>query len=103
MQNFESPFITIKHLHVIGSKVVLGKNYWDVGYDLKIMDNEVAMNLLYIQAVAEINWGWIPITDELRNKLTVLKKHGKKKEVYLSILSIFIYKKYIIYIYIQVT
>lgn len=43
------------------------------------------MNLLYIQAVAEINWGWISITDELRNKLTVLKKHGKKKEVYLSI------------------
>ncbi|XP_060819635.1 sorting nexin-17 [Bombus pascuorum] len=94
LQNFESPFITIKHLHVIGSKVVLGKNYWDVGYDLKIMDNEVAMNLLYIQTVAEINWGWIPITDELRNKLTVLKKHGKKKE-YLDIVRTSKYYGYI--------
>lgn len=57
------------------------------------------MNLLYIQAVAEINWGWIPITDELRNKLTVLKKHGKKKEVYLSI---YIYLLFIYYIYISI-
>ncbi|OAD60529.1 Sorting nexin-17 [Eufriesea mexicana] len=84
LQNFESPFVTIKHLHIIGSRVVLGKNYWDIGYDFKLMNNEVAMNLLYIQAVAEIQWGWISITDELKNQLTVLQKHGKKKE-YLDI------------------
>lgn len=82
LQNFESPFVTIKHLHIIGSRVVLGKNYWDIGYDFKLMNNEVAMNLLYIQAVAEIQWGWISITDELKNQLTVLQKHGKKKEVW---------------------
>ena len=92
LQNFESPFITIKHLHVIGSKIILGKNYWDVGCDLKLMNDEVAMNLLYIQAVAEIQWGWILITDELKNQLTDLQKHGKKKEVCLYIL-------YIYYIY----
>ncbi|KAK9306931.1 hypothetical protein QLX08_002559 [Tetragonisca angustula] len=94
LQNFESPFITIKHLHIIGSKIVLGKNYWDVEYDLKLMNDEVAMNLLYIQAIAEIHWGWILITDELKNQLTDLQKHGKKKE-YLDIVRVSKYHGYI--------
>ncbi|KAF3427754.1 hypothetical protein E2986_05278 [Frieseomelitta varia] len=94
LQNFESPFITIKHLHINGSKIVLGKNYWDIEYDLKLMNDEVAMNLLYIQAVAEIHWGWILITDELKNQLTDLQKHGKKKE-YLDIVRVSKYHGYI--------
>ena len=49
------------------------------------MNDEVAMNLLYIQAIAEIHWGWILITDELKNQLTDLQKHGKKIEVCLYI------------------
>ncbi|XP_076753254.1 sorting nexin 17 [Xylocopa sonorina] len=85
LQDFESPFITNKYLHIIGSRVVLGKNYWDVGYDLKLMNNGVALNLLYIQAVAEIQRGWIPITDELNSQLSVLQKNGKKRE-YLDII-----------------
>ncbi|XP_043787207.1 sorting nexin-17 isoform X2 [Apis laboriosa] len=80
LQDFESPFITIKHLHIIGSRIILGKNYWDIGYDLKLMNDEVATNLLYIQAIAEIQWGWIHITDELKNQLNVLQKQGKEKE-----------------------
>lgn len=84
LQDFESPFITIKHLHIIGSRIVLGKNYWDIGYDLKLMNDEVATNLLYIQAIAEIQWGWIHITDELKSQLNILQKQGKEKE-YLDI------------------
>lgn len=81
LQDFESPFITIKHIHTIGSRVVLGKNYWDVGYDLELMNNTVAMNLLYIQVVAEIQRGWISVTDELKDRLTILQNQENKKEV----------------------
>lgn len=45
------------------------------------MNDEVATNLLYIQAIAEIQWGWIHITDELKNQLNILQKQGKEKEV----------------------
>ncbi|XP_053980964.1 sorting nexin-17 [Hylaeus volcanicus] len=94
LQDFESPFITNKHIHTIGSRIVLGKNYWDVGYDLELMNNAVAMNLLYIQAVAEIQRGWILVADELKDHLTTLKNHGKKKE-YLDIARTLKYYGYI--------
>ncbi|KOC70709.1 Sorting nexin-17 [Habropoda laboriosa] len=94
LQDFESPFITNKHLHIIGSRVVLGKNYWDMEYDLRLMNNGVAMNLLYIQAIAEIQRGWILITDELKHQLIVLQKHAKKKE-YLDIVRTSKYYGYI--------
>lgn len=84
LQDFESPFITNKHMHVMGSRVVLGRNYWDVGYDVKLMNNSVAMNLLYIQAVAEVQRGWILVTDELKNQLTTLQNYEKKREVCLK-------------------
>ncbi|XP_003699194.2 sorting nexin 17 isoform X1 [Megachile rotundata] len=84
LQDFESPFITNKHMRVIGSRVVLGRNYWDVGYDLKLMSNAVALNLLYIQAVAEVRRGWILVTDELKNQLTTLQNYEKRRE-YLDI------------------
>ncbi|XP_076178901.1 sorting nexin 17 [Ptiloglossa arizonensis] len=94
LQDFESPFITIKHIHTIGSRVVLGKNYWDVGYDLELMNNTVAMNLLYIQVVAEIQRGWISVTDELKDRLTILQNQENKKE-YLDIVHTLKYYGYI--------
>ncbi|XP_043263744.1 sorting nexin-17 isoform X2 [Colletes gigas] len=94
LQDFESPFITNKYIHTIGSRVVLGKNYWDVGYDLELMTNAVAMNLLYIQTVAEIQRGWILVADELQDRLTTSQSHAKKKE-YLDIARTLKYYGYI--------
>lgn len=68
-------------MHSIGSRVVLGKNYWDVGHDLELMSDAVSMNLLYIQAIAEVRRGWIRVTDELKDRMSVLETHRKKKEV----------------------
>ncbi|XP_031835943.1 sorting nexin 17 [Nomia melanderi] len=94
LQNFESPFITNNHMHDIDSKVVLGKNYWDLAYDLELMNNAVAMNLLYIQAVAEFQRGWIIAKDELNNHLITLQNQGKKKE-YLDVVRTLKYYGYI--------
>lgn len=72
-------------MHTAGSRVVLGKNYWDVAHDLELMNNAVAMNLLYIQAVAEVERGWIIVADALKDRLNTLQDHGKKKEVCFSV------------------
>ncbi|XP_076662486.1 sorting nexin 17 [Halictus rubicundus] len=94
LQNFESPFITNKHMHNIGKKVVLGKNYWDIAYDLELMNNAVAMNLLFVQAVAETQRGWIITKDELKDYLITLQNQGKKKE-YLDVVRTLKYYGYI--------
>ncbi|KZC06151.1 PREDICTED: sorting nexin-17 [Dufourea novaeangliae] len=94
LQNFESPFITTKHMSAICSKVVLGKNYWDTVYELELMNNAVATNLLYIQAVAEVQRGWITVKDELKDYLITLQNQGHKKK-YLDIVRTLKYYNYI--------
>ena len=94
LQDFESPFITNKHMHTIGSRVVLGKNYWDVGHDLELMSDAVSMNLLYVQAIAEVRRGWIRVTDELKDRMSVLETQRKKKE-YLDVAHTLKYYGYI--------
>nr|XP_033331517.1 sorting nexin-17 isoform X2 [Megalopta genalis] len=94
LQNFESPFITNKHMHNIGRKIVLGKNYWDVAYDLELMNNAAAMKLLYVQAVSEVQRGWVIAKDELKDYLITLHNQGKKKE-YLDVVRTLKYYGYI--------
>ena len=94
LQDFESPFITNKHMHTIGSRVVLGKNYWDVGHDLELMSDAVSTNLLYIQAIAEVRRGWIRAADELKDRMSVLETQRKKKE-YLDVARTLKYYGYI--------
>ncbi|XP_024940784.1 sorting nexin-17 [Cephus cinctus] len=84
LQDFESPIITQKNLHATGMRVVLGKSYWDPGYDLELMNDPVAINLLQMQAAAEINRGWIPISSEMRDRLNHLQDNGDKAQ-YLDI------------------
>lgn len=65
----------------IGTKVVLRKSYWDITYDIELLSDPIALNLLYIQTVAEIRGGWIPVTKELQQHLESLQKSGSKEEV----------------------
>ncbi|KAG7199058.1 hypothetical protein KM043_017960 [Ampulex compressa] len=94
LQDFESPFITNKNICAIGTRIVLGKNYWDIAYDLDLVNDPVALNLLYIQAVAEIHRGWILVTDKIKNHLTSLQDDEKKRE-YLDIARTLKYYGYI--------
>ncbi|XP_006817773.2 sorting nexin-17-like, partial [Saccoglossus kowalevskii] len=79
MQDFESPFISLK---TAGSKhkIVLRKNFWDATYDDDLLDNRVSMNLLYVQAVSDIDRGWTLANKEQMARLEVLKSKGSKKE-----------------------
>lgn len=81
LQDFESPVITQKNMHKIETRIVLGKWYWDIGFDLDLLQDSVASNLLYSQAVAEIERGWILTSGETHNNLKILKERNQKDEV----------------------
>ncbi|XP_011634224.1 sorting nexin-17 [Pogonomyrmex barbatus] len=84
LQDFESPFITHKYMSSMGTKIVLRKSYWDITYDLELMNDPVTLNLLYVQTAAEIHSDWIPVTKEVKHQLENLQKSESKKE-YLNI------------------
>lgn len=84
LQDFESPFITYRNMHTMGAKIVLRRNYWDMTYDLELLDDSVALNLLCIQTTAEIRGSWISVTKESWHRLENLEKSGDKKE-YLNV------------------
>lgn len=65
----------------MGTKIILRKNYWDITYDLELLNDIVTLDLLYIQAAAEIHNKWIPVTKELQQHLENLQRSGNKKEV----------------------
>lgn len=45
------------------------------------MKDPVALNLLYVQATAEIERGWILLNGDTKNRLDVYQKKGRKQEV----------------------
>jgi len=64
-----------------GARIVLRKNYWDMTYDVELLNDPVTLNLLYIQVAAEIRSGWISVSKEVKYQLENLEKSGNKKEV----------------------
>jgi hypothetical protein len=56
-------------------------SYWDPGYDLELMSNQVALNMLYIQTVADVEKGWVLSSKEMKQHLASLQARGAKKEV----------------------
>ncbi|XP_077990465.1 sorting nexin-17-like [Glandiceps talaboti] len=79
MQDFESPYISLK---TAGNKhrIVLRKSFWDSAYDDDLLEDRVAMNLLYVQAVSDIERNWTLATKEQSARLESLKSKGSKKE-----------------------
>ncbi|XP_012228574.1 sorting nexin-17 [Linepithema humile] len=80
LQDFESPFITYKYMSSMGAVIVLRKSYWDTTYDLELLNDPVALNLLYVQTAAEIRSKWIPVTKEVQHHLENLQRSENTKE-----------------------
>ncbi|EFN80289.1 Sorting nexin-17 [Harpegnathos saltator] len=94
LQDFESPYITYKNIRSMDTKVVLKKSYWDTAYDIELLNDPIALNLLYIQTAAEIRGGWIPVSRELQQHLENSQKSGNKEE-YLNVARTLKYYGYI--------
>lgn len=84
LMDFEAPHLTQVHRHP-DCKIVIRKSYWDSCYDTELMAHKVALNLLYIQTVSDVERGWTLVESAaLREELTSLQARGNKKE-YLDI------------------
>lgn len=55
-------------------------SYWDINFDSELMNDPIALNLLYVQTVAELEKGWIICTRDTRLHLTNLQAKLAKKD-----------------------
>ncbi|KAL5015073.1 hypothetical protein ScPMuIL_009343 [Solemya velum] len=81
LQGFESPYISLKASNKNNDyKIVLRKCFWDSAFDDEILENKVAMNLLYVQAVNDIERQWVLATKDQLKHLSSLQQKGSKRE-----------------------
>lgn len=78
LMDFESPFISLRTSS--DCEIVIRKNYWDESFDLDLMRDRIAMNLLYIQAISDVERSWIATNGEIRQKLSLLQSVGNKND-----------------------
>ncbi|XP_033100684.1 sorting nexin-17-like [Anneissia japonica] len=79
IHDFESPYISLsssKGPH----RIVVRKSYWDPVFDDDLKEDRVAMNLLFIQAVSDVDRGWVSANKEQLRHLDSLKKKNLRKE-----------------------
>ncbi|KAK4871522.1 hypothetical protein RN001_015646 [Aquatica leii] len=79
LQDFESPYISHKTMQQF-QKIVLRTSYWDSNYDLELMTDPVALNLLYVQIVSDIERGWIVCSNDVKMELVQFQARLEKKE-----------------------
>ena len=60
-------------------KVQLRKAYWNIGFDKLLWDNAVALNLLYIETIAELKNGHIKPTEEAADQLAEFRSNRDRK------------------------
>uniref|UniRef100_F7FE13 Sorting nexin-31 n=1 Tax=Monodelphis domestica TaxID=13616 RepID=F7FE13_MONDO len=78
MAEFELPYVSLQSTEVENCKVGLRKWYMDPSLDSMLMDCQTAINLLYEQAVQEIEKKWAKPTEEQRQELEALRKAGNQ-------------------------
>ncbi|XP_019880350.2 sorting nexin-17 [Aethina tumida] len=77
--DFESPYMSHRTIRE-PNKIVIRKSYWDISYDLDLMNDPIALNLLYFQTVSDIERNWILCTKEVKSQLTNLQVKLAKRE-----------------------
>lgn len=55
-------------------------SYWDTSFDYELLNDPVALNLLYVQTMAELEKGWILAIKEVKSQLTTLQVSLAKRE-----------------------
>ena len=85
LQEFESPYISLKaatdQQQGGAHRIVLRKAYWESTRDDELLEDRITMNLLYVQAVNDVERGWVIANKEQRRQLGTLQQRNSKKEV----------------------
>ncbi|XP_065358138.1 sorting nexin-17 [Calliphora vicina] len=78
LMDFETPFVS--RLYNQPCQIQIRKSYWNPNYDAILMKNSIALNLLFLQTVSEIEREWIIAPAEILKKLKSLQEYGMHKE-----------------------
>lgn len=79
LEPFNKMIIGLEIFNVVNFNIYFC-SYWDSNYDTELMNDPVAVNLLYVQTVAEVEKGWIIANRDVRADLTRLQISLAKKE-----------------------
>jgi sorting nexin-17 len=90
LQDFESPYISQKALSALETseasgfagplKIVLRKSSWDASLDDRLLVEQPTLNLLFIQAVVDMERGWILPSAETKQQLALMQARGSKRQ-----------------------
>ncbi|XP_055855145.1 sorting nexin-17 isoform X2 [Episyrphus balteatus] len=78
LMDFESPYISQRIAE--DCQIVIRKSYWDPCYDIQLMQDKIALNLLFIQTISDIERDWIIVGPDVKKELRNLQERGNKKE-----------------------
>ncbi|XP_049710132.1 sorting nexin-31 [Loxodonta africana] len=78
MADFELPYVILQSSQVENCKVGLRKWYMDPSLDSMLMDCKAAVDLIYLQAIQDIEKEWAKPTQAQREKLTALQKEDNQ-------------------------
>ncbi|MGH0153294.1 UNVERIFIED_CONTAM: hypothetical protein FKN15_024429 [Acipenser sinensis] len=77
---FELPYVSLKSMNDEQCMIMIRKSYFDPEIDRTVMGSSCGLNLLYLQAVSDMEMGcWTPTNEQLE-KLRLLQETGQKKE-----------------------
>ncbi|XP_033855303.3 sorting nexin-31-like isoform X1 [Acipenser ruthenus] len=77
---FELPYVSLKSMNNEQCVIMIRKSYFDPEIDRTVMGSSCGLNLLYLQAVSDMEMGcWKPTNEQLE-KLRLLQETGQKKE-----------------------
>ena len=79
LQEFESPYLSLQAVDK-PHKIVIRKNYCSSKYDDDIIDDRVAMNLLYVQIADDFHRGWMSCPDDIRKQMNELQAENSRKK-----------------------
>ena len=89
LSNFESPYLTLytENERSVSAGdgtylILVRKSYWDTNFDEDLYGDKAALNIIYWQALHEVEKGHVLASKETRNRLTTLQAMGDKVEVW---------------------
>ncbi|XP_016868651.1 sorting nexin-31 isoform X13 [Homo sapiens] len=83
LADFELPYVSLGSSEVENCKVGLRKWYMAPSLDSVLMDCRVAVDLLYMQAIQDIEKGWAKPTQAQRQKLEAFQKEDSQTKAFL--------------------
>ncbi|XP_055654721.1 sorting nexin-31 isoform X4 [Falco peregrinus] len=81
---FELPYVSLQSMKVLHCKLGIRKWYMDPSLDTLLMDCRASLNLLYMQAIQEVERNWVKPTEGQMQELELLQKNAHKVKVSLA-------------------